>query len=59
MFATLFETTPSAALLVWSALKALAAIPFRLTDRISKTLVAASLFRKPYAIPAFALFLGK
>jgi hypothetical protein len=37
--ATLLETTPSAALLVFSAERALAAIPFRLTSEKSDALL--------------------
>jgi hypothetical protein len=40
-FATLFDVTLNAALLVLSALKAVAAIPFRLTRRIPNALLPA------------------
>jgi len=46
----LFETTLKAELLVRSALKAVAAIPFRLTPD-SKCFVADEQCRKPCAIP--------
>src|SRR5476649_2887684 len=42
MFETLLETTPSAALLVLSALRALAAIPFKLTGQNSRCIASAN-----------------
>src|SRR3569833_1323390 len=50
----LLEVTPKAALLVFSALRAVPAIPFKLTGRRSGCYVAGRRCRKPCAIGRFA-----